>query len=125
MLKFVKRKNNPADACQVSDYTYWDVFDKSKKVGWFGIFNVENKTYTDIRIVPRLRGKGYFKQVYDYFLEHHWDYQINLYAFVGHDNRSSIRAHEKYGCKIFKHNQSTDTYLVFRRMRNENRNRDK
>jgi len=113
MISFVARER-PRDACQAPDHCYWDVFDKSKKVGWFGIFHNDKRTYTDVAVVKRFRGQGYFEKIYDHFLDNYWDHEINLYAFIGHDNASSIRAHEKYGCKIIKHNKSTDVYLVKR-----------
>jgi len=114
MLSFRLRREKPSFACVAPNSTYWNVYEKSKKVGWFGVFTLGTKQqYTDIQVYPKYRGQGYFKQIYDHFVKYYWDGK-QLCAFVSRDNSASVRAHEKYGCKIVKENQSTDVYLVRR-----------
>ena len=112
MIKFEERERRPSNSCQAIDHNYWNIYDGKTRIGWFGILRLDNRTYTDISILPIYRGKGYFKQAYDLFINKYFKNHEGLYAFVSHDNSPSIRAHEKYGCVKIKMNKYTRIYVV-------------
>jgi len=105
-----------------SNSIYWDVYnDDEKLIGTFGVLWLDQKLYTDIELKKKYRGKGYFKLVYDYFINHLWDdmwHTQTLYAFVGKNNIASQKAHQKYGCKLVKTNRHTYIYLVKKAVKN-------
>ena len=110
-LQFKPRTDRPKNACTAPSGEYWDVYDGDDNVAWFGVFDYEGHKHTDIETYPEFRGKGYFKQIYDYYIANFWDGKT-LYAFVSNSNPASNWAHKKYGCKMIKEDNNKFLYVV-------------
>ena len=90
-------------------YVYIDGSDT--RIGYFGVYRADDSWYTDIHIKEYYRGRGYFKAIYDYYIEKLWDGR-KLLARVLSENKRALRAHIKCGFKQIGKGNHIEVFLI-------------
>lgn len=69
----------------------------------------DKQVYTSIFILPEHRNKGYAKELYDLTLPKYK--KSGVFAYIGVDNKYSVKLHESVGFKLIDKNASANKFV--------------